>query len=139
MRQGYPGNAASISMVDWTTGQGDAWFWVVKMFIDTLGSGPKDVHPTLVNGAPSDTTVRAVEPERWTCVHSMSIRAVAEAPGKWRYEAPAMPVWQRPALGSDLPSEFLEAFAPAPDAGEAPHPRAAHAASAPLYLNFDTS
>ena len=38
MRQGYPGNAASISMVDWTTGQGDAWFWVVKMFIDTLGS-----------------------------------------------------------------------------------------------------
>ena len=67
------------------------------------------------------------------------IRAVAEAPGKWRYEAPAMPVWQRPALGSDLPSEFLEAFAPAPDAGEAPHPRAAHAASAPLYLNFDTS
>ena len=27
------------------------------------------------------------------------IRAVAEAPGKWRYEAPAVPVWQRPEGG----------------------------------------
>jgi hypothetical protein len=35
-------------MLDWTTGEGNAWFWVVKMMIDTLGSGPKDVHPTLV-------------------------------------------------------------------------------------------
>ena len=40
---GYPGNAASISMLDWTTGQGNAWYWVVKMFVDTLGSGKKDV------------------------------------------------------------------------------------------------
>ena len=50
---GYPGNAASISMLDWTTGQGNAWFWVLKMFTDTLGSGPKAVHRTLVNGASS--------------------------------------------------------------------------------------
>ena len=47
---GYPGNAASISMLDWTNGQGNAWYWVVKMLIDTLGSGPKDVHTTLVRG-----------------------------------------------------------------------------------------
>ena len=24
---GYPGNAPSISMVDWTNGEGTAWFW----------------------------------------------------------------------------------------------------------------
>ena len=49
---GYPGNAASISMLDWTTGQGNAWYWVVKMFVDTLGSGKKDVL-TLLNNHPS--------------------------------------------------------------------------------------
>jgi hypothetical protein len=96
---GYPGNAASISMLDWTNGLGNAWFWVLKMcvcdlhvsnlfhfficlylicvyvvcrFIDTLGSKSKDVYPTFVNGKLSNTTVRAAQPDRWTCVHSMS-------------------------------------------------------------------
>ena len=28
---GYPGNAVSISMLDWTNGNGNAWYWVVKV------------------------------------------------------------------------------------------------------------
>ena len=67
---GYPGNAVSISMLDWKTGEGNAWYWVVKMFIDTLGSVPKDVVSTLVNGRPSNTTITALRPDQWMCIHS---------------------------------------------------------------------
>ena len=75
-----PENAPSISMLDWKTGHGTAWFWVVKMFTDTLGSGPKDVLPTLVNGALSNQTVRPFDSTRpGMCAHSMNDKAFTEA------------------------------------------------------------
>ena len=75
-----PENAPSISMLDWNTGHGTAWFWVVQMFTDTLGSGPKDVLPTLVNGALSNQTVRPFDPTRpGMCAHSMNGKAFTEA------------------------------------------------------------
>jgi len=65
---GYPGNAPSISMLDWTNGEGTAWYWVVKMFIDTFGSDTKAVFPTYINDKPSDTAIRAVNPD--VCIHT---------------------------------------------------------------------
>ena len=67
----YPGNAAAISMLDWNNGLGNAWYWVLKMFADTLGSDPKDVHRASVNGVPGNATVRPPRPGEWWCTHSM--------------------------------------------------------------------
>jgi len=67
---GYPGNAVSISMLDWTNGNGNAWYWVIKMFIDTLGSGKKEILRTDVNGQPANATIRALHPDEWMCIHS---------------------------------------------------------------------
>lgn len=76
---GYPGNAASIAMLDWTNGQGTAWYWVIKMFIDTLGSGRKRILPTEVDGTRSSKIAAGLHPDAWTCVHSMSAKGVADA------------------------------------------------------------
>lgn len=79
--------------------------------------------------------------DRWGNVH---VRAVGDAkmPGRWRYDAPAMPAWARPALGSDVPEDVLDTCVPAPAAvtgAAAPGLACAPARPAPLYLNFDTS
>ena len=72
-----PGNAASIAMLDWTNGEGTAWYWVVKMFVDTLGSDTKSVHPTFIDGKRSEGAVRvAGDPD--VCIHTMRPKAVAE-------------------------------------------------------------
>ena len=80
---GYPGNAASISMLDWTNGLGNAWYWVLKMFIDTLGSGTKDVVRTTVatpmGTKDSGELIRALFPSEWVCIHSVSPKTVADA------------------------------------------------------------
>ena len=80
---GYPGNAASISMLDRTNGLGNAWYWVLKMFIDTLGSGTKDVVATAVATAAgtkdSGQVIRPLFPLEWVCVHTVSPKAVADA------------------------------------------------------------
>ena len=73
---------------------------------------------------------------------NIHIRAVADAPSsRYRYDPPAVPAWQRPALGSDMPEEFLEMRLPAPDSdADAPSaPAPANSSAAPLYLQFDTS
>ena len=80
---GYPGNAASISMLDWTNGLGNAWFWVLKMFIDTLGSGLKDVVETSLDssgggGGGSRPPIRPLFGDHWVCIHSVSSKAVAD-------------------------------------------------------------
>ena len=76
---GYRGNAAAISMLDWENGLGTQWYWVVKMFIDTLGSVPKDVHPATVNGKAANETIRALRPDQWVCVHSpMEPKVIAD-------------------------------------------------------------
>ena len=72
-----PGNSASISMLDWTNGEGTAWYWVVKMFVDTFGSDTKSVHPTYINGKRSEDAIRvAGNPE--VCIHTMRPKEVAE-------------------------------------------------------------
>ena len=64
-----PGNAASIAMLDWTNGEGTAWYWVVKMFVDTFGSDTKSVYPTYINGKRSEDAIRvAGNPE--VCIHT---------------------------------------------------------------------
>ena len=40
------------------------------MFVDTLGSGEKDVLTTLVNGKPSSSLITALHPDEWMCIHS---------------------------------------------------------------------
>ena len=52
------------------TGKFNAWAWVVKMFADTLGDGLKDVMPTIINSALSNSTITALRPDWWGCVHS---------------------------------------------------------------------
>merc|ERR1712031_128940 len=65
-------------MGDWTTGQADAFFWVVKLFIDTFGSGKKTVVRTLVDDTSSDRLVRGLHPDKWACIHSLSSKAIDE-------------------------------------------------------------
>jgi hypothetical protein len=38
---GYPTQFPSVSMVDWTTGQPNARFWVLKLLHDNFGAGDK--------------------------------------------------------------------------------------------------
>eukprot|EP00747_Dinoflagellata_sp_TGD_P028785 gnl/TRDRNA2_/TRDRNA2_133481_c0_seq1.p1 gnl/TRDRNA2_/TRDRNA2_133481_c0~~gnl/TRDRNA2_/TRDRNA2_133481_c0_seq1.p1 ORF type:complete len:565 (+),score=84.60 gnl/TRDRNA2_/TRDRNA2_133481_c0_seq1:150-1844(+) len=76
---GYPGNAEPISMLDWTSGKGNPYYWVVKMFIDTMGSGPKDVHDTTVNLLSADKLINASMPDDWKCIHSMQPKGVGDA------------------------------------------------------------
>eukprot|EP00729_Bicosta_minor_P003374 gene3374-16255_t len=76
---GYLGNAASISMLDWDTGLGNAWYWVLKLFIDTLGSNCKDVVGTTVNGKPSSDAIRPLFPNEWVCIHTASAKPLADA------------------------------------------------------------
>merc|ERR1712039_1113215 len=73
---GYPGNAASISMLDWTTGQADAFWWVIKLFFDSLGSGLKTVAKLQVNGTPANELIRAIHPDAWVCTHSLGSKII---------------------------------------------------------------
>eukprot|EP00931_Biecheleriopsis_adriatica_P091242 TRINITY_DN65140_c0_g1_i1.p1 TRINITY_DN65140_c0_g1~~TRINITY_DN65140_c0_g1_i1.p1 ORF type:complete len:572 (+),score=69.34 TRINITY_DN65140_c0_g1_i1:76-1716(+) len=75
---GYPGNAASISMLDWTNGQASAYFAVVKMFIDTLGSGSKTVVQTRVDGTLSSDLIKGLHPDQWMCIHSLGAEKIDE-------------------------------------------------------------
>ncbi len=74
---GYPGNAPSISMLDWTNGDGTAWWWVVKMFIEVLGSETKTTISTLINGISAGLSIRPLDSA--VCVHTPRARAIAEA------------------------------------------------------------
>lgn len=40
------GNCPEMSMVDWTSGAGNARWWTLKMFNDGLGHGDKDILPS---------------------------------------------------------------------------------------------
>ena len=71
-----PGNAASISMLDWTNGQGTAWYWVVKLFVDTFGTETKSLHPTYVSGKRSEDAIRALDPD--VCIHTPRSKSVVE-------------------------------------------------------------
>ena len=45
-------------------------YWVVKMFVDTLGSDAKSLHPTSIDGTRSEGAVRvAGDPD--VCIHTM--------------------------------------------------------------------
>jgi hypothetical protein len=49
------------------------------MFIDTLGSGTKDVVGTTVGSKESGNTIRPLFGDEWVCIHSMSPKPVADA------------------------------------------------------------
>jgi len=46
----YPDNSPMVSTLDWTTGQPNAKYWVIKMLVDAFGARPRSIHPTTVSG-----------------------------------------------------------------------------------------
>jgi hypothetical protein len=47
----YPGQIVSTTLVDWTTGDPNARYWVLKLLRDNFGPGDQMIEPTKVNEA----------------------------------------------------------------------------------------